>query len=128
MLEGGDDVRRDQRPAVWLDAGDRIEADREGEVGRVEVDDVVGAPSRHAVGHRLGEITVRIEQREAVPSGEVGHHEIEEQRRLAGAGLADEIDVAAAIGVTEARGAAARCDAQLHKIARLEHRSPSEPV
>ena len=45
--------------------------------------------------HRFGEIAVRIEQREPFAGGEVLRDEIEEQRDLAGAGLADDVEVPA---------------------------------
>ena len=44
--------------------------------------------------HRFGEIAVWIEQRQPFAGGEVLRDEIEEQRRFAGAGLADDVEVA----------------------------------
>ena len=45
--------------------------------------------------HRFGEIAVRIEEREPFAGREVLRDQIEEQRRFAGAGLADDVEVAA---------------------------------
>ena len=45
--------------------------------------------------HRFGEIAVRIEQREAFAGGEVLRDQVEQQRRFAGAGLADDVEVPA---------------------------------
>ena len=47
--------------------------------------------------HRLGEIAVRIEQRQALAGGEVLRNQVQEQRRFAGAGLADDVEVPAAL-------------------------------
>ena len=43
--------------------------------------------------HGFGEIAVRIEQREPGAGGEVLRDQVQQQRRFAGAGLADDVEV-----------------------------------
>lgn len=95
MLEGADDVIGDDRFEIVRDGGEGIEADRTDGVGRVDVDEIVGAGSRDLPEHVLGKIAVRIEERQALALREVLRDQVEEQRRLSGAGLADDVEVAA---------------------------------
>ena len=64
-MEGGDDVRGNQWPPVGDHVMQRIERNGEGEISGIEIDDVVAARGRHAVGDGSGQISVRINQGEA---------------------------------------------------------------
>ena len=44
---------------------------------------------------RLGKVAVRVEQRQAFAGREVLRDQVEQQRRFAGAGLADDVEVTA---------------------------------
>ena len=55
---------------------------------------------RHG-GDDLARVAVRIEKAEARAAPEVGAHEIGEQSGLAGAGLAGNVDMAAAVGLRQ---------------------------
>ena len=90
-------MRGDERAAVWRHVVEQIEADRKFEISGVEIQYVVGAMWRHAVDHGLREIAMRIEQREAAAGREILLDHGKEERRLAGAGLADHVHVPTAI-------------------------------
>jgi len=75
VMEGTGDLGGHQRPPIGRDAVQRIEADGEGEVSRIKIDDVVDAPGRSGIGNRFSQVTVRIEQREAAASMQVGEYQ-----------------------------------------------------
>ena len=58
----------------------------------------------HRIYHGLGQIAVRVEQGQPAPRAEIGEDERQDQSRFAGAGLADEIEMAAAIILVEHDG------------------------
>ena len=62
MLECRYDVGGHKGAAIHGNVVERVEGDGEGEIGRVQIDDIVGALRRHPIDHRLGQITVRVEQ------------------------------------------------------------------
>ena len=67
MFERSNEIGGDQRPVVGQHAVKRIEADREVEIGRVEIEDMVGALCRHGIDEHGRQIAMGIEQRKAVP-------------------------------------------------------------
>ena len=79
----------------------RIKADRPLDVGGVDVDEIVGTGAGDVIERGFGEVAVRIEQRNTFAGREVLGDEVKEQRALAGAGLADDVEVPAAIVGTE---------------------------
>jgi hypothetical protein len=80
---------------------ERVEADRMFEIRRIEIEDVVRALGRNGIDERCGEIAVRIEEPEAAARVQVREHERKEQGALPGAGLAENVDVTAAIAQRE---------------------------
>ena len=78
--------------------GQEIEADRRERDRRIELNEVVAASGRQERDRGFGQISVRIEQRDAATGGEVLGNQIEEQGRFAGAGLPDDIEVARSRG------------------------------
>ena len=115
MTEGGYDAVGDNRPEIGRDAGERIEADRSLDVGRVYVDEVSGAGFGNMRKHVFRKIAVRIEQCEALAGHEVLADQVEKKGALAGAGLPDDVEVSAALLGIEHDGLArdARADAKL---------------
>ena len=96
-------------PALGRMPGQDVEADRMGEVGRIEVAEIVGAPGRDAIEQRLGQIAVGVEQRCPLPRLDVLQDHRLEQRRLAGAALPQRVEMLAPVGAADAerhRGAA----------------------
>ena len=133
MLEGGNDVRRHQRPLIEGDIVQRIEADRMREVGRIEIDHaVLDAPGRRGIGDRRRQVAVRVQEREAMTAHEIGEHQVVEQGGLAGAGLADDVEVPAQVAAREhdrrIQFEPDRGRSQLQAFFILGHGSPSEPV
>jgi hypothetical protein len=59
----------------------------------VYIDEIVHAVSRHMQQHSLGEVAVRIEQREPGAGSEVLRDQVQQQRRFAGTGLADDVEM-----------------------------------
>ena len=94
MLERRDDAGSGKRPALGRDPGRGIEADRIFGLASVEVAHVINAPARDGVENVLGKIAMRIDDRHALSCTDVAHGEIEQERALARAGLADDPDVA----------------------------------
>ena len=94
MPEGGDDAIGHDRLQLLGHSGEGIEADRPRAVGRVHIDEIVRAVSRHMEQHGFGEIAMRIEQGEPGAGSEVLRDQVQQQRRFAGAGLADNVEVA----------------------------------
>jgi hypothetical protein len=90
-------LHRHDRAAVGLDALQRVPADRIREVGRVEVDHVVDAVAWCGISDRHRLVAMRIDKGKAAARGEVGAHQVVQQRRFSGAGAADDFDVPAAL-------------------------------
>lgn len=83
---------------------ERIESDEELKVARMEIDEVIRTARRTATAQSLGKVAVRVNEPDAVAGGDVVHDEIAQQRRFAGAGLADEVEVMALVGRRNAEG------------------------
>ena len=75
---------------------------------------------------------MRVEQRKAMAGREIGQHQVVEQGRLAGAGLADDVEMPAQVAAREddrrIQLEPDRGGSQLQHIVILGHGSPSEPV
>ncbi len=93
-----------------------IEADRPFEIGGVDVDKIVGAGARDVRKCGLGEIAVRVKQREPLAGNQVLADEIGEERALAGAGLADDVGVPAAFVWFEHDGFARHSGANAERL------------
>jgi hypothetical protein len=78
--------------AIVRHLGEGIETDGPFGIGRVDVDEIVGACFRNLGERQFGKVAVRIEKREAFAGHEVLADEIEKQGAFAGAGLADDIE------------------------------------
>ena len=109
MAEGRHDVVRDDGLEVVRHTGQRIEADRPLDVGRIDVNEVISTGARHEFEDGFGEVAMGIEQRDAGAGGEVLANEVEQQGTLAGAGLPDDVEVPAALVVAE-HDKVARCE------------------
>jgi len=96
MPEGGHHAVGDDGLEIVRHAREGIEADRPLEVGRVEVDEVIRARAGNMRERSLGQVAMRIEQRQALAGDEVLPDQIEEEGAFAGAGLADDVKMATA--------------------------------
>jgi hypothetical protein len=96
MPESGHNTISDNRPEVGRHVREGVEADRAFDVGRVYVDEVIRPRSRDVRKDGFRKIAMRIEQRDALPSLEILPDEVEKDGALAGAGLADDVKMAAA--------------------------------
>ena len=84
---------RSQRDAIWPDMTKRIVSIRLRRVGSIKVDDIQQPFRWNAIGDPLDQVAMRIDQREAVAALQVLKCHSLDQRRFAGAGLADDVDV-----------------------------------
>ena len=73
-------------------------------VGRVEQHDVVAAVGRDAAQQVIEQVAVRVDHAETVAGFDVGEHQAPQQSGLAGAGLADHVQVATLVGHGEPDG------------------------
>ena len=100
-------------PAVRLDLGKKVESDRMAEVRRIKKDDVVGASSWDVVEELLGQVAVRVDDRESSTLDDVLDDEIAEQRTLAGSRFPDHVEVLEPIALPNTKrppqGAAGVC-------------------
>ena len=93
VAEGGHDAVGNDGLKIVRHAREGIESDRPLDIGRVDIDEVVGAAPRDVVQRGLGEIAVGIEKSYALAGREILADEIEQQRALAGAGLTDDVEM-----------------------------------
>jgi hypothetical protein len=96
-LERRDDAGRDQVPVIGSDVGKRVQSDGEFDVPRVEIHEMIGPLRRDVVQQFLRQIAVRIDDADAMAERYVLQDEVAEQRGLAGAGLADDVEVLALV-------------------------------
>src|SRR6202051_3207105 len=106
VTKGGHDTVGNDRFKIVAHLREGIETDRPLKVGRVDVDEIVGAGTGNAREHGLRQIPVRVEQRPALAGSQVLFDEVEEERALAGAGLADDVEMPAALLGSEHDGPA----------------------
>ena len=74
----------------------RVEADRPLRIGHVEIAHVIDARARDGVENIERQVAVRIDHGDAFPCQDIAHGEIEQKRRFAAAGFADDVNVALA--------------------------------
>src|SRR5580700_5008289 len=98
---GHDPVGDDGATVLWHPMQD-VEADRPLKVGRVEIDQLVGAPAGDEGKGSLGQVAVRVKEGNAAIHGEVLAQEIENYSGLAGTGLPDDVEMSAAVIVGDA--------------------------
>ena len=91
-------------PIIRRDIGQEVQPDGELQVARIEVNEVIRTRRRDVFQQFLGEIAVRIDQTNAVSGGDVLHQQVAEQGRLAGTGLADQVEVLAGVGSRKPEG------------------------
>src|SRR5579872_1733869 len=108
VLESGDNAGGGQRTTCGDNHGRGIKADRILRFASIKVADLVDARTRDGVENVLGEITVRIDDRNALTCDDVIHREVKEERAFARAGLADDVDVALALLTRKDNAAAVR--------------------
>ena len=86
---------------VGLGAGEDVVGNRKFTVPGVEVHDVIRAVSRDVIENFFGQIAVGVNQGAAKTICNIAQEEILEERGFASAGLAYEIDVLAAVGMSK---------------------------
>lgn len=106
LLERGHDARRDLVDQCRITARQRIERHGEVSIPSVKQDHVVGSLRWHHANDAGREVAVRINETDAVPRREVRMNLVQQQSRLAHAGLADDIQVPATIFFRDADDAA----------------------
>ena len=129
VFERGDDAGGGERPALGRDPRRRIEADRPLGVGHVEVAHVVDAGARDGVENIERQVAVRIDHGDPFPCQDVAHGEIEQERRFAAAGFADDVKVALALLAREYDAGTGGCsgngnDIGLHNVAPAPGENP----
>jgi len=82
---------------------DQVDTDGEFKVTRIEVAQVVGSGWRNVVKKAFGQVAVGIDQTEAMPQGDMLDDHVSQERRLAGAGLSDHVDVLALVNLGNAK-------------------------
>ena len=112
MAEGRDHTIGDHGFEILRHAGEWIKTDRAGEIGRIDINEIVAAVPWHLGEYGLRQIAMRIEQSETLPGIEVLGDEVEQQRAFAGTGLTDEIKMALSFGLTERDRAAQKMGAE----------------
>jgi hypothetical protein len=81
-----------------------IQSNREFKVARIEIHQMVGTLGRNVVQQFFGQIAVGINQANTVSKGDVLQNQIAEQRRFAGPGFADDVEVLALVNGRYAKG------------------------
>ena len=94
--EGRHDVVGDAGVPVRVRPLQGIEGDRALQVGRVYVHHVVRARGRHQAEDRIGQMAQRVDQPDAPAGGQVLGDEVLDDGRLAGTGLAEDVEVSPA--------------------------------
>ena len=97
MTENGNERRGDKMFFVFASRFQYIYADGIFFVRRIEVNDFVGAVLRYVIQQVLNQISVRVNKSDAVIVAQILYDHILQERGLARAGLADDIDMMAAV-------------------------------
>jgi hypothetical protein len=84
--------------AVRLHIGKHVQADREFDVARVEIRQVVGTPRRNMVQNVLGQVPMRVYEPNAMSQSDMLDDHVPKQGRFAGTSLSDDINVVALVG------------------------------
>ena len=101
MSERRHDIRGDQGPPIRFDVEKGIDPTWKFQIGRVQIDAIGNAMVGHRVDDGLGQIAMGIEKRQASSSRQVGEDEGQNERGLAGAGLADNVEVSTSVVLAE---------------------------
>jgi hypothetical protein len=101
VFEGGHDAGSGKRSPLGRDPRRGIEADRPLAVGHVEIAYVVDARARDGVEDVERQVAVRVDHGDPLPCHDVAHGEVEEERRFAAAGFADDVKVAGTLVARE---------------------------
>jgi len=88
---------------VWSHVRNQVEADGEFKVARIEVAEVVGPGGRNVVEKFLGQVAVGIDEAHAMPQGDMLDDHVPQERRLAGAGLSDHVNMLALVNLGNAK-------------------------
>jgi hypothetical protein len=84
-------------PGIRRHIADYVQSDGEFKVARIEIHQMVGTVPGNVVQQFLGKVAVRVNQANAMSKGDVLQNQIAKQRRLAGAGFADDVEVLALV-------------------------------
>ena len=79
-----------------------VEPDGVRGVGRIEVDDVVGAVSGNVMEQLFGKVAMGINERDTMAMPDVLHEKVQEKRALPSASLSDAIHMMSAVGELDA--------------------------
>jgi hypothetical protein len=90
--------------AVRDDIREHIQANREFEVARVEIYQVIGPPRRNMVQQFFGQIAVGVNDPDPMSKGDVLDDQVSQERRLAGTGLSNDVNMLALIRDRYAKG------------------------
>ena len=93
--EGRHDVVGHHRVLVGVHLLQHVEADRPLQVGGVEIHELMGPVARHQAEDGLRQIAQGIDDSDTAAGGQVLADHVLQQRRLAGAGLADDMQMPA---------------------------------
>src|ERR1017187_5685316 len=82
---------------IWGDIRKHIQSDGKFNITRIEIYQVISARGRNVVQQFLGQIAVRVNDAHSMTESNVLDDQIPQERRLAGAGFSDDVDVVALV-------------------------------
>ena len=88
-LERTDNAAGDQLAFIGRDVGEKVQPDREVEVGGIEIHQVVCAPGQNVIQRIVRQIAVWINELDAMAGSDTLHDEFDQQGCFPGAGLSD---------------------------------------
>ena len=80
-------------PFILRHVRQQIQGDGEFQVGRIEIDQVVGAPAGNVVQQFLGQVAVRVNQADTVPERDVLDNHVPQQGCLSRTRFTDDVNV-----------------------------------
>jgi len=98
ILERTDDAGRDEMPVVVVRLREQVQANGEIGITGMKIHRLLGTRWRDVIEQFLREITVRVDQADAMPLQDELEDEVAQQCGLARAGLADDVGVKSSIG------------------------------
>src|SRR5208337_409099 len=102
------DAVGDDRAMIRCDVLEDIKADRIRAIGEIEIADLVVAGGRHERERFFGKVAVRVDHEESVAARDVLRHDVQEKRRLADAGRAEDRHMAKPLIARKGHGLAVR--------------------
>jgi len=84
-------------PVIRCYIGEQVKPDREVNVARIEIYQMVSALGRYVIQQFLGQIAVRVNQSNTMPKFDVLQNQIAQQSSLTRTGLSDDVDVLALV-------------------------------